>query len=691
MKKIIPILFTAILLIFGIQAVKAQIHPSVSPEDFSTRQIHLDFHTSGKIEGIGEEFDKKEWQDALKGAKVNSINIFAKGHHGYSYYPTEHGTQHPHLDFDLMGKQVEACHEIGVKCPFYFTIGWSVLDAEQHPEWVIMDKNGTNSFEKRTKKLSENDAMPIGTWALLMPEGGYLDLILKQTEELCKNYDVDGFWYDIIPNNVVNYNEFSREGMKKAGIDINDKEAVNEHHVKKIKFFMSECNKIIKKYHPDASIFYNWSTHMSNSNTFKHRLYEYDTSYDLEDLPTTWAGYDVFPLRAKYFANEDRPMTGMSGKFHTSWGEFGGFKYPNALKYEAASMMAFGANVNFGDQLHPSGQIDPETYNNIGAAYIYVEKIEDYSVGGKHLARTGLWMTFDNKVEIAANLLLLETHTNYVVVNNMKDWSNIEVIVLPSKSSLSEKDAQRFENYLEHGGKLIVLGEGALKPDHSDFALTIGGEYLGKGRFDVDYTVVTDAISKDVVTTPFLNYIPAIKIKPDADATILAHIREPYFSRTKAHYSSHRNTPYRLENAEHPAIYQKGNTVIIASPLDRMYKEYGAQIHRELFENILDRMLTKPLVTATLPSSGRINLLHFPEKERYVVHLLYGSPVQRGIAQVIEDLIPIHKTEVTINVNRSFEKAYLIPGKKELKMIKEGTKISVLVPEFACHTAVVFE
>lgn len=690
-KTTCPYLFSIIIMLNITLRINAQLNPSVSPEDFSTRQVHLDFHTSGQIEGIGKKFNKKEWQDALKGAKVNSINIFAKGHHGYSYYPTEYGTQHPHLDFDLMGTQVEACHEIGIKCPFYFTVGWSVLDSEQHPEWLIKDKNGTNSFEKRTKNLNENDAMPIGTWALLMPEGGYLDLILKQTEELCKNYDVDGFWYDIIPNNVVNYNEFSREGMKKAGIDINDEDAVNAHHVEKIKFFMASCNTIIKKYHPDASIFYNWSTHMSNSNTFKHRLYDYDTSYDLEDLPTTWAGYDVFPLRAKYFANEERPMTGMSGKFHTSWGEFGGFKYPNALKYESASMMAFGANVNFGDQLHPSGQIDPETYNNIGVAYNYVEKIEDYSVGGTHKARTGLWMTFDNKTEIDANLLLLETHTNYVVVNNINDWSDIEVIVIPSQPSLSKKDAGRFQKYLAQGGKLIVLGEGALKTDRSGFALNVGGEYLGEAEYDIDYTVVTDALSEDVVSTPFLNYIPAIKVKPDADAIVLAYIREPYFSRTKAHYSSHRNTPYRMENAEHPAIYQKGNIVVITTPLDRMYKEYGAQIHRELFENVLKRMLTQPFVTANLPSSGRLNLLHFPEKERYVVHLLYGSPVQRGIAKIIEDLVPIRNTEVTIDVEQNIKKAYLIPGKKELKIKKEGSRITVVVPEFSCHTAVVFE
>ena len=59
-------------------------NPSVSAEDYSIRQIHLDFHTSKYLQNIGKDFDKVSWQEALKEANVQSINIFAKGHHGYS-------------------------------------------------------------------------------------------------------------------------------------------------------------------------------------------------------------------------------------------------------------------------------------------------------------------------------------------------------------------------------------------------------------------------------------------------------------------------------------------------------------------------------------------------------------------------------------------------------------------------------
>ena len=40
------------------------------------RQVHLDFHTSPDISGIGERFDRRKWQEQLKRAHVNSITCF---------------------------------------------------------------------------------------------------------------------------------------------------------------------------------------------------------------------------------------------------------------------------------------------------------------------------------------------------------------------------------------------------------------------------------------------------------------------------------------------------------------------------------------------------------------------------------------------------------------------------------------
>ena len=98
------------------------------------RQIHLDFHTSEKVAGIGKNFDKKQFQEALKAGHVNSITVFSKCHHGWAYHPSKANEMHPNLDFDLLGAQIEAAHEIGVKTPVYLSAGFDEKYAVKHQE-----------------------------------------------------------------------------------------------------------------------------------------------------------------------------------------------------------------------------------------------------------------------------------------------------------------------------------------------------------------------------------------------------------------------------------------------------------------------------------------------------------------------------------------------------------------------------
>lgn len=50
------------------------------------RQIHLDFHTSEAMDGVGADFDPDEFADTLAAAHVNSVTCFARCHHGWLYY-----------------------------------------------------------------------------------------------------------------------------------------------------------------------------------------------------------------------------------------------------------------------------------------------------------------------------------------------------------------------------------------------------------------------------------------------------------------------------------------------------------------------------------------------------------------------------------------------------------------------------
>ncbi len=662
------------------------------------RQIHLDFHTSEHIPDVGSRFDKKQFQAALQAGHVNLINIFAKCHHSWSYYPTQVGNIHPTLKIDLLGQQIEACHEIGVRCPIYFTVGWSATDAETHPDWCVRNRDGTIATSHWDFNAGPDDPRPSVSWKFMCPTGDYLALILAQTEEICQRYPVDGFWYDIVTSYPLCYCDRCRQGMSQEGIDLDDQGAVLRYRVRQWKHLMHECTRIIRKYHPDASIYFNGTTSLDQARcNVEYQMYEYNTQNDLEDLPTTWGGYDEFPLRARLFHNVGRPIVAMSGKFHTSWGEFGGFKHPDALRYEAAAMIACGAACNFGDQLHPLGEMDMDTYRNIGEAFKYVEQIESYGVGARPASNLGLWLSNSKKDDDGVACMLLETQTDFRVVAPESDLSQYAAIVLPGAACLTEAQAQSLNRFAANGGGLLVLGESALDRAKTRFLLDVGADYIGPAEFDIDYLIVGEALAQGTVTSPFLNYEAAMRVRPQPGTEVLAAIREPYFSRTYAHYCSHQNTPYRPENALYPGAVRGGRTasagciVFLPHALGRIYYAHGARLHRQLFVNALNLVYQAALIKTDMPSAGRISLLHQPEQHRYVAHLLYGPPMKRGRCLVIEDLLPLYEVPLQVRLPQAIAKAYLVPSGDALAIERNQDVLRVVVPRVQCHQAVVFE
>jgi hypothetical protein len=252
-------------------------------------------------------------------------------------------------------------------------------------------------------------------------------------------------------------------------------------------------------------------------------------------------------------------------------------------------------------------------------------------------------------------------------------------------------EAARLNAYVAGGGSLLVLGESALDAKRERFLLDAGADYLGPANYDDDFTVAGEALSADLPPSPFLNYEAALRVQPHAGAEVLATIREPYFNRTYGHFCSHQNTPNRLEIAPHPAALRKGNVIFLPHRLGKLYYEHGARVHRDLFANALALIYSRPMVQTRLPSAGRVSLMRQPVHRRYIAHLLYGAPLQRGRCLVIEDLPPLYDVPLMLRVPETITAAYLIPSRAPLPITHADGVVSVTVPRMQGHQAVVFE
>ena len=280
------------------------------------------------------------------------------------------------------------------------------------------------------------------------------------------------------------------------------------------------------------------------------------------------------------------------------------------------------------------------------------------------------------------------------VGNHLRHCDLADTVVATNVGKLQQRPAAGGENAdpAEWRRPAIpaALGEGGLLVGKDRFAVDAGVEYVGPGGYDVDYLCAGEAVGDGLVRSPFLCYEAGLRTTPAAGAEVLARIREPHFSRTYGAYCGHLNTPYGPADAAHPGAVRTGNRVFLAHHLGRIYHAHGARVHRQMFRNALALAYPTPTATTVMPSAGRLSLLHQPQHRRYVAHLLYAPPMQRGRCLVIEDLVPLYNVPLRLTVPEQVTTADLAPQGDALEVQRSGDSAAVIVPEVYCHQAVVF-
>ena len=342
------------------------------------RHVHLDFHTSGLIPDIGSRFDPDRFVSTLRAAAVNSITVFAKCHHGWSYHPTEVGRMHPHLGFDLLGAQVAACRAADIRVPIYLSAGWDELAASEHPEWRVVSPEGS---------LLRHQAPPMGAgWAYLDFASPYLDYFCRQIDEVMRLHpDNDGIFIDICFA-MESCSAAAQRRMQEQELDWTNP-AERERFTEQVQIaFFERVAGTVRAHNPDNRLFFNFG-HVRRG---RRALLRYFSHLEIESLPTGFWGYDHFPLSARYVETLGIANVAHTGKFHHMWGEMGGYKAAQALRYECGAMLAFGSRCLIGDHLHPSGAMDGTTYGAIAVAYRDVADKEPWAEGSSNVAEIGL-------------------------------------------------------------------------------------------------------------------------------------------------------------------------------------------------------------------------------------------------------------------------------------------------------------
>ena len=643
------------------------------------RQIHLDFHTSPHIKGIGSQFNEDEFAATLSDAHVEWINLFAKCHHGMFYYQTDLGPLHPHLNFELLKKQISACRHKGIKVGVYTCVGWSEDQADKHPEWMEISAEGVIGVKK---------PFTVPGWQKLCLNNKAFRQAMK--DELKEEYDLfkpDGFWIDIIFQSRCLCKTCMPE-MLEMKLNPQCPDDVAKHDKIVTLEFMSDIYKHIKSFAPEVQIYFNchpYEMDMADDSAIagknKQALCDY---IDIESLPSDAWGYSHFPIAVNYVNRHDKDINMMNGKFHTSWGDFGSLRNKQALEYECFRALANGAGLCVGDQLHPSGRLDPEVYKRIGEVFAQVKEREAWSAGTQKIAQIGVYNArasglpssehTTGLIEEGVYRLLSELKYTFDFVDSTDEIAGYELLILPDQVPLNDETAKKINDYIKKGGKVIVTAASGLK-DGAFQIDGIGVKYTGPAKYTPRYMRISGEIFPGIQPMDYVMYEQGTEVTALEKTTILAPIVNSYFNRDYFRFCSHRQTPPELTATDFAGITKNGNVAYIAQPLFTEYANSRCMICRDILNQLMTELGVEPLIKADLPSFAETTLRK--KDDKVILHIL-NYIIERKCRRLdtIEETIPLFNRECRLRLEKKPIGLKLVPEMKELAFEWDGKYIT---------------
>lgn len=624
----------------------------ITTPHFPRRTIHLDFHTGPDVTEVGAQFDPERFAQTFVEAHVDSVTVFAKCHHGLLYFDTDRSERHPGLsrDLDLLKKQVDALHAVGIRAPIYLSVQVDEFAATAHPEWVAQGPD-LRLVRRREHAKDGGDAFSPG-WHVMDMSTGYQDYLAEQLDAVLKHLgEVDGVFMDMCWDQPSSTQAAIR-GAVDAGLDPSTEQGRADYARLSALRYMRRFREHIGPYlNPDVAsgVWFN-----SRPKTNLHVEAELLRHIEVESLPTGGWGYAYLPYIARFVQPLGLPALSHTGRFHLSWGDNASLKPQAALDYETRQILGFGLTVGVGDLLHPSGVLNQAVYDRIGRSYAYLEKCEPYLAGTTPVAEVALVVDPElgdspGAAGIGAVKMLQQLRYQFDVVAPQADLSGYEVVIVPETTRVSPELSQSLSRHAARGGGLVLVGESLMTDDGSvsvpEARIDVHGASPFASTFLRSAAPTMPDLGQDVVV-----YDRGLRITAMEGTEALFDTVEPYFDRDWRHFSGHSYTPPK-ELSPYPSVTRNGRVVAVAQPLFHSYGRFGNEAHRQVIGAILSELLPRPAVRIGGPLHLESVVHRGPG--RTVISLLSYLPARVGSGlggdiDIVSDPFPVVDAEVEI-------------------------------------------
>ncbi|HQK94468.1 MAG TPA: beta-galactosidase trimerization domain-containing protein [Armatimonadota bacterium] len=653
--------------------------------------IFFDFHTMPANPDVGKGFDFDAITGQLADAGVDYMVFPARCNLGMAYYNTKVGIRHPALEYDLIGRLSAACEKRGIALTTYINIGLSHEEALLHREWCVVTEEGYTYKPNRLDHFFRQ--MCYGT--------GYADHVIEMVREVASGYPVAGFFFDCMYTSPCVGVECLRE-MRELGYDWQDAEQLHEYNYLKMNRMAQRLSDAARAINPELLIYCNGIDYEAQRDS--------GTYLEFECLPTGGWGYEALPVGARYLRTLGKPVLNMSGRFHKSWGDFGGIRTEPSLEYDLVYGLANAMRCTIGDHFHPRGDINQPVFDLYRHLYDRLRPLEPWLEGARAEVDTAVvwpmpypgykcmspakrpeWDKHYTAIKGACRMLC-ELKWQFDIVTDYIDWDAYDLLVLPDHTLLDEEWAERIRRHLAKGGAILSSAWSGLDPERKGFVFPEwGARYGGDDPYDPAFFTPAKGMAAGLPDMPITLYQKGTSIEPLDGAEVLGEIIAPYYNR---HWDGEHGFLYMPPDKPAGRAFGvlRDRVAHFSHPLFTSYIVDGQIPVKRFVSNTLARIMSEPLVRAPgMPSFARVNVTAQPH--RRMLWVMSYVPERRGdTVDMIEEPIELRDVAVSLRADgREVRSVYLAPDRQPLTFSLRDGYLHTVVPQVRGYAVVVFE
>ena len=694
--------------------------------DEALRRVHVLFVSPEWAKERGQNFDAVQLVASLKAAHVNCIQFYAKDHFGYCYYNATEGIRFPR---DIFGQVLSEAHAQDIKVLAYFSVGFDEYALGRYPHWRAIDQRGQ---VRRFRNLF--------AWACLNTP--YREFALRQVEEIVAQYEVDGFWIDILPivmdGNTIGWNwspdlayraaqypvpcycPSCREKFRQRfGYDIpinpNEQERILSYQflLDTAADFLQDFRTLVHQYHPDALVMYNagGSPEDAINDSDANCAEGLAPAYSFQSFSCRWTMSHGKPY-------EIITSSGLPQSVQSSWSvpqpvlfDHWTQKPPQLLQLESSIAAAHAGNATLGLIPFADGTVEQGQFAAYRTAFARVKALEPYLKGVHKVCDVGLLLTLKSykaphrwadtmQGAHSFHEALLQGHFQYEIaeLKLTEDLDRYPVVVLANQLTMSDTEAERIRAYVARGGRLIVVGATSLYDERGyvrqDFNLgdVMGVHYRGSIQDPFAYVRLHDPrLRKGIPDVPILvNRSPlSLEVQP---GQVLAWVARPETLRTETTTMLWGNPPpddARLSPLIVHHKYGQGQCLTVGVPLDT--QGVGNTWLRQLAMNLVDVLLDQRSLTTDAPPA--VEVVWNQQDGRSILHLINyqaGDP-----DRLSTECNPLVLRGITVRLAQerlgSFKQVRALYPASEVTYNSSGDWLEIEIPPFSVHAALVIE